>query len=100
MSEENPTSREPNPVHPSHKQVVNRLARIEGHVRGVKRMVEEGASCPDVLVQIAALRSALAGVGRLVLTDHIRHCMTDVSDEGGSEAAYNSLQESLERFIR
>ncbi len=61
------------PHHHEHQQaVINRLARIEGHVRAVKRMVEEGVSCPDLLVQIAAIRSALNSVGRVILEDHVK----------------------------
>ncbi len=51
------------PVHEHHQQVISRLARIEGHVRAIKRMVEEDTPCPDVLMQIAAVRSALNSVG-------------------------------------
>jgi DNA-binding FrmR family transcriptional regulator len=80
--------------------VINRLARIEGHVRAIKRMVEEGTPCPDLLVQIAAVRSALNGVGRVILEDHIQSCMVDAVRNGNFERAYQSLEQSLDRFIR
>ena len=87
-------------VHEHHQSVLNRLARIEGHVRAVKRMVEEGKPCPEVLVQIAAVRSALNGVGRVILEDHIKSCMVDAVESGDFEDAYRDLEQSLDRFIR
>ena len=86
-------------IHERQHSVVNRLARIEGHVHAVKRMVEEGKPCPDVLVQIAALRSALDGVGRIILEDHIRGCMVDAIKTGDFEQSWLDLEQSLERFI-
>ncbi|HKZ44845.1 MAG TPA: metal-sensing transcriptional repressor [Anaerolineales bacterium] len=79
--------------------VINRLSRIEGHVGAVKRMVAEDVSCPDVLVQIAAVRSALNSVGRIILEDHIRNCMVDASRDGDFEEAMKSLKTSLDRFV-
>jgi DNA-binding FrmR family transcriptional regulator len=86
-------------IHERQHSVVNRLARIEGHVHAVKRMVEEGTPCPDVLMQIAALRSALDNVGRIILEDHIRGCMVDAVKTGDFEQSWVDLQQSLERFI-
>jgi DNA-binding FrmR family transcriptional regulator len=87
-------------LHENQQSVLNRLARIEGHVRAVKRMVEQGKPCPDVLVQIAAVRSALNGVGRVILEDHIKSCMVDAVESGNFEDAYRDLEQSLDRFIR
>ena len=87
-------------VHEHQQSVVNRLARIEGHVRAVKRMVQEGRACPDILVQVAAVRSALNGVGRLILEDHLKSCMVDAVRRGDFEQAYLDLEHSLDRFIR
>ncbi len=86
-------------VHEHHQDVINRLARIEGHARAVKRMVEEGTSCPDVLVQIAAIRSALDSVGRIILEDHIKSCMVTAIQTGDFDVAYQDLDRSLKRFI-
>ena len=90
----------PHHVHENYQSVLNRLARIEGHVRGVKRMVEEGKPCPDVLVQIAAVRSALNSVGRVILEDHLKGCMVDAVRSGDFESAYYDLEQSLDKFIR
>jgi len=86
--------------HESNDAVIKRLARIEGHVRGIKRMVEEDTPCPDVLVQIAAVRSALNNVGQVILKDHLRHCMVRAVKDGDFENAMKDLELSLDRFIR
>jgi DNA-binding FrmR family transcriptional regulator len=86
-------------IHEHHQNVLNRLARIEGHVGGIRRMVEDGKPCPDLLIQIAAVRSALNGVGRLILQDHIRGCMLDAAAKGDFESAYDELEQSLGRLI-
>ena len=87
-------------VHPhSHTQtraVVNRLARAIGHLESVKRMVEEERDCTEVLVQLAAVRSALNNTAKIILKDHIEHCIT------GAEADVSSLQElndAIDKFI-
>ena len=69
-------------IHENQKAVVNRLARAIGHLNKVKRMVEEGYDCADVLVQLAAVRSALDNTGKVILNDHIRHCMVDAVQMG------------------
>jgi DNA-binding FrmR family transcriptional regulator len=86
-------------LHEHHQDVINRLARIEGHTRAIKRMVEEGTSCPDVLVQLAAIRSALDSVGRIILEDHIKSCMVTAIQTGDFDNAYQDLDRSLKRFI-
>lgn len=86
-------------THDHKNAVTKRLARIEGHVRGIKRMVEEVTSCPDVLVQIAAVRAALNQVGQIILEDHLRHCMVRAVKDGDFEDAMKDLELSLDRFI-
>ncbi len=85
--------------HQQTDNVLKRLARIEGHVRAVKRMVEEDTPCPDVLVQIAAIRSALNGVGQIILEDHLRGCMVKAVHAGEFEESFRDLKNSLDRFI-
>jgi CsoR family transcriptional regulator, copper-sensing transcriptional repressor len=85
--------------HEHHQQVLNRLARIEGHVRAVKRMVEEGTSCPDVLTQIAAVRAALNSVGRVILEDHLQSCMVEAVEKDDYQRALGDLKNSLDKFI-
>ena len=88
-----------NHSHPHRESVIKRLARIEGQVRAVKRMVEEDVDCPDVLVQIAAVRAALNGVGRLILEDHMQGCMVKAAQDGDFEEAFRDLKKSLDQFI-
>lgn len=85
--------------HEHHQQVINRLARIEGHVRAIKRMVEGDTSCPDVLTQIAAVRSALYSVGRVILEDHLQSCMVDAVEQDDYKRALRDLKNSLDKFI-
>ncbi len=84
--------------HTRRKEAARRLARIEGHVRGVERMIEEDKSCPDILLQIAAVREALNKVGRIVFEDHLEHCLADAS-KGDSEEALRELKEAVARLI-
>ena len=86
-------------VHENQKAVVNRLARAIGHLEKVKRMVEEGVDCADVLVQLAAVRSALDNTGKVILNDHIRHCMVDAVS-AGDESAIDDLCEAIEKFLK
>ena len=78
-------------VHENQKAVVNRLSRAIGHLEKVKRMVEEGYDCSEVLVQLAAVRSALDNTGKVILKDHMRHCMVDAVAAGDQEAIEDLL---------
>ena len=86
-------------VHENQKAAVNRLARGIGHLVMVKRMVEEGVDCADVLVQLAAVRSALDNTGKVILNDHIRHCMVDAVS-AGDESAIDDLCQAIEKFLK
>ncbi|MGD1853036.1 MAG: metal-sensing transcriptional repressor [Leptolyngbyaceae cyanobacterium] len=81
------------------KRIVNRLSRIEGHVRGIKTMVHEGRPCPDVLVQVAAVRGALDRVARLILDEHISECISRAVTEGNIEEELTELKAALDRFF-
>lgn len=85
--------------HQQTKSILHRLARIEGHVRAVRNMVEEGRPCTDVLVQIAAVRSALDRVGRILLEDHIESCLLLSAADGNVEEQLADLKIALDRFI-
>ena len=76
-------------VHENQKAVLNRLSRAIGHLEKVKRMVKAGEDCSDVLIQLAAVRSALNSVGKVILRDHIRHCIVDAAAAGDQEAIDN-----------
>ncbi|MEL7068470.1 MAG: metal-sensitive transcriptional regulator [Cyanobacteria bacterium J06634_6] len=81
------------------KKIVNRLSRLEGHIRGIKTMVQENRPCPDVLVQVAAVRGGLDKVARVILDEHLSECITRAVDEGNIEAEVDALKTALDRFI-
>ncbi|NET09332.1 MAG: metal-sensitive transcriptional regulator [Merismopedia sp. SIO2A8] len=81
------------------KRVVNRLSRIEGHIRGIKTMVQDSRPCPDVLVQIAAVRGALDRVARLILDEHLDECVGRAAQEGNIEQELHALKSALDRFL-
>ena len=88
-----------NHVHENHKAVINRLARALGHLEKVKRMVEEGYDCAEVLVQLSAVRSALDNTGKVILQDHLRHCMVDAV-AAGDEQAIDDLCSAIDKFMK
>jgi DNA-binding FrmR family transcriptional regulator len=81
------------------RQIVNRLSRIEGHIRGIKMMVQEGRPCPDVLIQIAAVRGALDRVARIILDEHLMECVARAAQEGNIEAELAELKAAIDRFL-
>ena len=83
----------------SQRKIINRLSRIEGHVRGIKTMINEGRDCPEVLIQIAAIRGALDRVARLILDEHLSECITRASIEGCIEEEIAALKSALDRFL-
>lgn len=86
-------------VHENQKAVLNRLSRAIGHLEKVKRMVEEGHDCSEVLIQLAAVRSALDNTGKVILKDHMRHCMVDAV-AAGDEAAIDDLCQAIDKFMK
>ena len=86
-------------VYENQKAVVNRLARAIGHLNKVKRMVEEGYDCGEVLIQLAAVRSALDNTGKVILNDHIRHSMLDAV-QLGDETAVEELCDVIDKFMK
>ena len=80
--------------HTQTKAVLNRLARAIGHLESVKRMVEDGRDCTEVLIQLAAVRSALSSTAKVILKDHLEHCVS-----GGDEADLQALNEAIDKFM-
>ena len=68
--------------HTHTREVVNRLARAIGHLQKVKQMVEDGEDCSQVLVQLAAVKSALNSTGKVILKDHLEHCIVHAVEDG------------------
>ena len=92
-------------AHPHHhdeesmRRLVNRLSRIEGHVRGIKAMVHENRPCPEVLVQVAAVRGALDRVARIILDEHLTQCIGRAAKEGNIDTEIEELKAALDRFL-
>ncbi|MDD5922953.1 MAG: metal-sensing transcriptional repressor [Eubacteriales bacterium] len=81
------------------KAVINRLSRAIGHLEHVKMMVERGDDCSDVLIQLAAVRSAINNTGKVVLHNHINECIVDAVEHGDMETV-NRMEEAIKFFIK
>ena len=81
------------------KAVINRLSKAIGHLESVKRMVEKDADCSDVLIQLAAVRSAINNTGKVILQDHIEHCIVDAVEHGDKDAI-KELERAIDRFMK
>ena len=81
------------------KRIVNRLSRIEGHVRGIKTMVKENRPCPEVLNQIAAVKGAVSSLAKIILEEHLEECLTRAVDNGNLEAEIKELKNALNNFL-
>ncbi len=86
--------------HKYRKQIVNRLARIEGHLRAVKEMTTAGRDCSEVLLQIAAVQKALDNAAKLLLKDHLESCVVDAVHHGNQEKVLSDLNKALDNYIR
>lgn len=82
------------------QDLLRRLRRIEGQVRGLQRMVEEGRYCVDILVQVAAVKAALDAVALSLLDGHVRGCIRDAVARGREDAALAELIEVIGRYLR
>lgn len=82
-----------------YKDLINRLSRIEGQVRGIKKMVEEERYCVDILTQVSAVQSALNGFNRVLLTNHIKTCVTN-DIKAGNEEAVDELCTALQKLMK
>lgn len=86
-------------VHTNTKAVLNRMSRAIGHMESIKKMIEDGRDCSEVLIQIAAVRSAINNIGKIILEDHINHCVVDAV-ETGNEQVLKDLQDAINKFIK
>ena len=86
-------------THENTKAVLNRLSRAIGHLQSVKRMIEEGRDCSEVLIQIAAVRSAIDNTGKVILQDHLKHCVVDAAREGDQQAI-DDLCKAIEKYMK
>ena len=82
-----------------YKRLCNRLSRIEGQIRGIRRMLDESAYCPDILTQAAAANAALNAFSRELLSQHIRSCVVNDLQEGNPDTV-DELLDTLQKLMR
>ena len=82
-----------------YKKLINRLSRIEGQIRGIRSMVENGAYCPDILVQSAAANAALNAFTKELLANHIKTCVAD-DIRAGNDEVIDELVATLQKLLR
>ncbi len=100
-SDKNKPNRKAMGVDPEIKTAnVRRLRRIEGQIRGLQAMIEEDRYCADILVQISSVQEALGGVGRALLRNHLRHCVTATIQRGKPAESEVMLSELVDLFSR
>jgi len=85
--------------HENTQAVINRLSRAIGHLESVKKMVVEDRDCSEVLIQIAAVKSAINNIGKIILQDHINHCIVDAV-ETGDQKVLDDLSVAIDKFIK
>ena len=84
--------------HEHTRAVLNRLSRAIGHLQSVRAMVEEGRDCSEVLIQLSAVRSAIDNTGKLILQDHLKHCIVEAAAEGDNKAI-DDLCQAIEKYM-
>lgn len=85
--------------HHDTKEIVHRLSRAIGHLEAVKKMVESGQDCTEVLIQLAAVKSAINNTGKVILKDHINHCIVEAI-ESGNQKALSDLSMAIDKFMK
>ena len=85
--------------HEHTKDVSNRLARAIGHLQKVKQMVENGEDCSDVLVQLAAVKSAINNTGKVILKDQMENCIVHALEDGNTEMI-EELNNAIDKFMK
>lgn len=85
--------------HQHTKEVSNRLAKAIGHLQKVKSMVENNEDCSDVLIQLAAVKSAINNTGKLILKDHMEHCIVHAVEDN-DDAMIEELNNAIDKFIK
>ena len=80
--------------------MINRLSRIEGQVRGIKKMVESDAYCPDILIQVSAVTAALNSFNKVLLAEHLHSCVVDDIKKGREDEAIDELVKVLQKLMK
>ncbi len=85
--------------HAHTKAVLNRMSRLIGHLESIKSMVENGRDCSEVLIQLSAVKSAINGVSKIILKDHMEHCIVDAVRDNDKEAI-DQLNKAIDQFMK
>ena len=85
--------------HTDTKNVINRLSRAIGHLETVNQMVEQSRDCSEVLIQLAAVKSAINNTGKIILKDHLNHCITDAVKNDDSKAL-EEINKAIDQFVK
>ena len=80
------------------KRRINRISRVMGHLNHIKTMIEDDEDCADVLNQLSAVRSAISGLGKEIINEHITHCIAHALEDG-DESAVDEFKKSIEKFM-
>jgi len=81
------------------RELINRLSRVEGQIRGIRAMVERDAYCPDILMQVAAANAALNSFNKALLGEHIRTCVSE-DIRAGNDGAVDELVSVLQKLMK
>ncbi|MDP4109482.1 MAG: metal-sensing transcriptional repressor [Bacillota bacterium] len=81
------------------KAIINRISRAIGHFESVKKMVENGRDCSDVLIQLAAVKASVNNIGKEILKEHLSHCIVEAV-ETGDKAALEALNTAIDKFMK
>lgn len=85
--------------HTQTKAVLNRIAKAIGHLEAISHMIEDGRDCSEVLIQLAAVRSAINNTGKVILQDHIDNCIVEAVEQGNKESLVK-LNKAIEMFVK
>ncbi len=85
--------------HENTKAVLNRLSRVTGHMEAIKRMVEEDRDCAQILIQLSAVRSAVNNIGKIILQDHIEHCVVEAV-QNDDQKVLEDLKQAIAQFLK
>lgn len=85
--------------HRNRKEVAERLSKVEGHVHGIRKMVDEDRDCSDLLLQIAAVRSALDKVAKIILEDHMETCLLEAVKSGKADKSMAEFREAISKLL-
>ena len=86
-------------THTETKAVLNRMSRLIGHLQATKKMIEDGRDCSEVLIQLSAVDAAIRAVSRVILEDHLKHCIIEAVQQG-DESAIDDINDAIEQFMK